>query len=76
MNATKPALSLAADKHAAPYRSGGGEMGALIRANDWSRTPLGPIEAWSPSLRMMVSFLLANHFPLLLWWGAPVYLDL
>ncbi|MGH6680103.1 MAG: PAS domain-containing protein, partial [Bradyrhizobium sp.] len=45
-------------------------MGALIRAMDWSLTPVGPIQNWSPSLRMMVNFLLANRFPLLLWWGA------
>lgn len=47
----------------------GGEMGALMRTIDWSRTPIGPVEAWSQTLRMMVSFLLANRFPLLLWWG-------
>jgi signal transduction histidine kinase/CheY-like chemotaxis protein len=48
---------------------GGGEMGALIREFDWGNTPLGPHSSWSPSLRMMVRFLLANRFPLLLWWG-------
>ena len=45
------------------------EMGALMRSVDWSKTPLGPVESWSLSLRMMVGFLLANRFPLLLWWG-------
>jgi PAS domain S-box-containing protein len=53
----------------------GGEMGALIRDIDWSQTPLGPARQWSPSLRMMVSFLLANRFPLLLWWG-PRYVQI
>ncbi|HEY9443327.1 MAG TPA: hypothetical protein VIQ25_08855, partial [Gemmatimonadales bacterium] len=56
-------------KPAAGWLAGGGEMGALIRAFDWSRTPIGPIETWSPALRMMVGFMLANRFPLLLWWG-------
>jgi hypothetical protein len=51
------------------FLAGGGEMGTLIRTMDWSKTPIGPVAAWSPSLRMMVSFLLANRFPLLLWWG-------
>src|SRR5690349_14167760 len=51
---------------------GGGEMGALMRSLDWSKTPLGPVETWPQSLRMMVRFLLANRFPLLLWWG-PEY---
>jgi len=45
------------------------EMAELIRTKDWAQTPLGPMSSWSPSLRMMVPFLLANRFPLLLWWG-------
>jgi len=49
--------------------TGGGEMGALMRAKDWASTPLGPPQQWSPSLKMMARFLLANRFPLLLWWG-------
>jgi len=44
-------------------------MAELIREKDWAQTPLGPMSSWSPSLRMMVPFLLANRFPLLLWWG-------
>src|SRR5215470_3960359 len=48
---------------------GGGEMGARMRALDWSKTPLGPIESWSPTLKTMTRFLLVNRFPLLLWWG-------
>jgi PAS domain S-box-containing protein len=51
------------------FLSGGGEMGARIGAFDWSKTPLGPTSSWSPSLKMMVRFLLANRFPMLLWWG-------
>jgi PAS domain S-box-containing protein len=57
---------------------GGGEMGALMRSIDWSKTPLGPVEGWPQGLRMMVRFLLANRFPLLLWWGpeyASIYND-
>jgi len=49
--------------------SGGGEMGERIRNFDWGRTPLGPIESWSPALRTTTSILLANRFPMLLWWG-------
>ena len=55
--------------------AGGGEMGALMRAHDWSGTPIGPVENWSPSLRMMAGLLLANRFPLLLWWG-PQYISM
>jgi hypothetical protein len=50
-------------------------MGALIRAFDWSCTSIGPIDSWSPALRMMVRFLLANRFPMLLWWG-PHYVGI
>ena len=54
--------------------AGNGEMAALMRAFDWSATPLGPVESWSPALRMIVPVLLANRFPLLLWWG-PHYIQ-
>jgi hypothetical protein len=60
------------DPGAATCLAGGGEMGAVMRATDWSKTPIGAVETWSPALRMMVGFLLANRFPLLLWWG-PQY---
>ncbi|WP_197414098.1 GAF domain-containing sensor histidine kinase [Terracidiphilus gabretensis] len=40
-----------------------------MRATDWTKTPLGPPDTWSPALRMMARFLLANRFPQLLWWG-------
>jgi PAS domain S-box-containing protein len=42
---------------------------------DWSKTLIGDVETWSPALRMMVRLLLANRFPLLLWWG-PGYCQL
>jgi hypothetical protein len=44
-------------------QSRGGEMGARIRAADWSKTPIAPIEGSSPSLRTMVSFRLMNRSP-------------
>ena len=56
-------------EHDAGFLSGGGEMGALTRAFDWSQTAIGAPNTWSLALRMMVSFLLANRFPMLLWWG-------
>jgi PAS domain S-box-containing protein len=48
---------------------GGGRMSEVMRSTDWSKTPLGASESWSPALRMMVNFMLANRFPQLLWWG-------
>ena len=55
--------------------AGGGEMGALMRSIEWADTRLGPVDSWSPTLKTMVSFLLANRFPILLWWG-PDYIQL
>ena len=48
---------------------GDGEMSLLMRATDWAKTALGEQASWSPALRMMANFLLANRFPQLLWWG-------
>jgi PAS domain S-box-containing protein len=44
-------------------------MGALIRAFDWTSTPIGPPDSWPESLRTMVGVVLANPFPMLIWWG-------
>ena len=49
--------------------SGGGTMGSLIRSMDWSKTPLGPVEAWPQSLKTSVSICLNSRFPVLIWWG-------
>jgi signal transduction histidine kinase/DNA-binding response OmpR family regulator len=49
---------------------GSGEMATLVRAFDWASTPLGPVQSWSPALRMTVGLMLANRVPMLLWWGA------
>ncbi|WP_164015112.1 ATP-binding protein [Pyxidicoccus trucidator] len=49
--------------------SGGGEMGALMRSTDWSKTALGPVEQWPQSLRTSVSTCLNSRFPLFVWWG-------
>ncbi|CAM3135304.1 response regulator [Corallococcus sp. ZKHCc1 1396] len=59
----------ASSPEAMDWLSGGGEMGKLIRAMDWSRTPLGPVEAWPQSLRTTVSLCLSSTFPILIAWG-------
>ena len=48
---------------------GGGEMGAMMRATDWARSPVGPVASWSPSFRSMVGLVLRNGSPLCMWWG-------
>jgi PAS domain S-box-containing protein len=51
------------------FLAGGGEMGALTRAFDWSATPLGKPEAWTQSLRTAVRILLNTNHPMFIWWG-------
>jgi signal transduction histidine kinase len=49
--------------------AGGGAMGGLMRSMDWSMSSIGPVESWSPMLRMTVRLLLANGQQMFLWWG-------
>jgi hypothetical protein len=51
------------------FLSGGGEMGALIRAHDWDRSPLGAPEHWSQPLRTAIRLLLNTGHPMYVWWG-------
>ena len=44
-------------------------MGARMRALDWSRPALGPIETWPQSLRSTVSMLLPSKAQIILFWG-------
>lgn len=52
-----------------PCLAGGGAMGTLMRALDWSQTALGPVQAWPQSLRTAISICLNSRFPMLIWWG-------
>src|SRR5262245_10585667 len=52
--------------------AGGGEMGARMRALDWSATVLGPLEQWPQSLRACVRVMLGSGYPMLVCWG-PAY---
>lgn len=49
--------------------SGGGEMGAQMRAHDWEQTLLGPVAEWPQSLRIAVRILLGSGYPMLICWG-------
>jgi PAS domain S-box-containing protein len=53
----------------ADFLAGGGEMGALTRAYDWSANPLGAPETWPQSLRTAVRILLNTNHPMFIWWG-------
>jgi PAS domain S-box-containing protein len=53
----------------ADFLAGGGEMGALMRAYDWSASPLGAPETWPQSLRTTLRILLNTNHPMFIWWG-------
>jgi PAS domain S-box-containing protein len=63
-----------ADPGWADRLDGGGEMGARIRSFDWSSTPLGPIDQWTPALRQAVSICLRSRFQLATYWGPHLVL--
>jgi PAS domain S-box-containing protein len=51
------------------FLQGGGEMGALMRAHDWSRSSLGAPADWPQSLRTVVRLMLNTGHPMYIWWG-------
>src|SRR5262249_23633669 len=55
--------------NALTFLSGGGKMGALMRAFDWTKTPLGDPTNWPDPLKMAIATCLASRFPMVVWWG-------
>lgn len=51
------------------FLNGGGVMGELIRAKDWSTSSVGNPDQWPPALQTAVSILLNSQFPMFIWWG-------
>lgn len=49
--------------------AGGGGMGALMRAYDWSSTSLGPQEHWPQPLLTLVRVMLNSRQPMFIAWG-------
>src|SRR6185295_18714222 len=58
-----------ADQPHLAFLAGGGDMGARMRAMDWSTTPLGAPETWPQSLRSTLSMLLPSKAQIVLFWG-------
>jgi len=54
------------------FLAGGGEMGARMRAMDWSGTAVGPVEGWPQSLRSPLSMMLPSKAQIIMFWG-PEY---
>ncbi|HEY3495989.1 MAG TPA: ATP-binding protein [Polyangiaceae bacterium] len=58
-----------AGESALSFLEGGGELGAMMRAYDWTTTPLGPPAAWPRSLKTAVRIMLTSRQPIWLGWG-------
>ncbi len=53
-----------------PFLAHGGECGALMRAKDWSKSPLGPVDRWPLSQRSAVTIMLRTKQPTFIGWGS------
>ncbi|WP_109127344.1 ATP-binding protein [Dyella sp. C11] len=52
------------------FLSGGPDsLGTFMRGLDWSQSPLGAPDSWSPSLRTTVGMMLAAQAQIVLFWG-------
>jgi signal transduction histidine kinase len=51
------------------FLSGGGDMGAHIRAYPWHETSLGHPSQWPQGLRMALRILLTTQHPIFIFWG-------
>jgi two-component sensor histidine kinase len=51
------------------FLSGGGEMGAAMRAFNWAGTRLGSPESWPRTLKTCLRIMLASRQPMWVWWG-------
>ncbi|WP_376087261.1 PAS domain-containing protein [Roseomonas sp. CCTCC AB2023176] len=51
------------------FLSGGGDVGAILRARDWSASPLGAPETWPTALRITLRTVLITGHPAFLFWG-------
>lgn len=64
-------------EHAVPnspdFLAGGGEMGARIRARDWTAT-LGAPETWPQALRVALGIGLNSSLPTAIYWGPDLRL--
>jgi signal transduction histidine kinase/CheY-like chemotaxis protein len=62
-------LDLSEHAGALMFLSGGGEVGAMMRAHDWSTSPLGHPRTWPQALRTVVGLMLNSKFPMFVAWG-------
>ena len=61
-----------------PFLNGGGQVAQIIASHDWSKTALGPIDAWPQSLKTTVALILRSTVPIVLLMreqGVMIYND-
>ena len=51
------------------FLTGGGQLGQLIGAYNWSATPLGDIAGWGVTLKATVTLILQSAVPIVTLWG-------
>ncbi|SEE97960.1 GAF sensor hybrid histidine kinase [Burkholderia sp. WP9] len=61
--------ALPADLAAPSFLAGGGELGALIRAYDWTQTALGAPDTWPQGLKIAIRIMLTSRQPIWIGWG-------
>ena len=61
--------SMGGESSSDPLFSGAGEMAALMRATDWSTTPLVLPADWDRSLRTVVRIMLTSRYAMWMGWG-------
>jgi PAS domain S-box-containing protein len=49
--------------------TGDAETSVRMRAIDWSKTPLGPVETWPQSLKTCVGICVHSRFAICIYWG-------
>ncbi|MEP6940285.1 MAG: PAS domain-containing protein [Rudaea sp.] len=62
-------MSKSAEPSGFDFLANGGEMGAIMRALDWSATVLGDPSTWPQPLRTVVRLILNTGHPMYIWWG-------
>ena len=61
--------SVSSQKADLDFLVGGGEMGARMRALDWTKTPLGAAARWPQSLKTIVRVMLDSRYAMWMLWG-------
>ena len=56
-------------QHELQFLGSNSQISAMMRATDWSKSPLGAPETWPQSLRSVVDLMLGSEFPMFVAWG-------